>query len=176
MSTDSFSGWGVRTVAASERRYNPMSYHNGSIWPHDNALIAAGLAALRLSRRGAAASCTACSTPASAWTCTGCRSCSAASRAARRGADAVSGRLQPAVLGGRRRLPSAAGLLGLEIDAAARVVRFTRSRLPAFLNEVRLSDLRVGTASLDLALERHPNDVSINVIRREGDVEIVAIK
>src|SRR5213075_1138820 len=38
----SFSGWGIRTVASSEARYNPMSYHNGSVWPHDNALIAAG--------------------------------------------------------------------------------------------------------------------------------------
>src|SRR5438105_4225906 len=40
----SFSGWGVRTVAMNEARYNPMSYHNGSVWPHDNALIALGLA------------------------------------------------------------------------------------------------------------------------------------
>src|SRR5262249_49371194 len=40
---DFFTGWGVRTVAASEARYNPMSYHNGSVWPHDNALIACGL-------------------------------------------------------------------------------------------------------------------------------------
>src|SRR5204863_4951615 len=39
-----FSGWGIRTVAGTERRYNPMSYHNGSIWPHDNALIAFGFA------------------------------------------------------------------------------------------------------------------------------------
>jgi glycogen debranching enzyme len=39
-----FSGWGVRTLSAREQRYNPMSYHNGSIWPHDNALVAAGLA------------------------------------------------------------------------------------------------------------------------------------
>jgi glycogen debranching enzyme len=39
-----FSGWGIRTVARDEQRYNPMSYHNGSIWPHDNAMIAAGLA------------------------------------------------------------------------------------------------------------------------------------
>jgi glycogen debranching enzyme len=39
-----FSGWGIRTLAASERRYNPMSYHNGSIWPHDNAIAAAGFA------------------------------------------------------------------------------------------------------------------------------------
>ncbi len=39
-----FSGWGVRTVAESELRFNPMSYHNGSVWPHDNSLIAAGAA------------------------------------------------------------------------------------------------------------------------------------
>ena len=38
----SFSGWGIRTIASSEARYNPMSYHNGSVWPHDNALIALG--------------------------------------------------------------------------------------------------------------------------------------
>jgi glycogen debranching enzyme len=43
-SAESFSGWGVRTVAASETGYNPMGYHTGSIWPHDNALIASGLA------------------------------------------------------------------------------------------------------------------------------------
>src|SRR6185295_15077790 len=40
---DLFSGWGVRTLASGQPRYNPMSYHNGSVWPHDNALIAAGL-------------------------------------------------------------------------------------------------------------------------------------
>jgi len=44
MSDELFSGWGVRTLSDREQRYNPMSYHNGSVWPHDNALIAAGLA------------------------------------------------------------------------------------------------------------------------------------
>ena len=43
LSKESYSGWGVRTLAAGEARYNPMSYHNGSVWPHDNALIALGL-------------------------------------------------------------------------------------------------------------------------------------
>ncbi len=38
-----FSGWGVRTLASDARAYNPISYHNGSVWPHDNALIAEGL-------------------------------------------------------------------------------------------------------------------------------------
>ena len=40
---DLFSGWGVRTVAGTASRYNPMSYHNGSVWPHDNAMVAWGL-------------------------------------------------------------------------------------------------------------------------------------
>lgn len=48
-----FSGWGVRTLAAGQAAYNPMEYHNGSVWPHDNALIAAGLA--RYGRRDEAA-------------------------------------------------------------------------------------------------------------------------
>jgi len=39
-----FTGWGIRTIGSSEARYNPMSYHDGSIWPHDNALIASGFA------------------------------------------------------------------------------------------------------------------------------------
>ncbi len=46
----SFSGWGVRTVPTTEVRYNPMSYHNGSVWPHDNAILAAGLARYGLKR------------------------------------------------------------------------------------------------------------------------------
>lgn len=40
---DMFSGWGIRTLSEKEKRYNPMSYHNGSIWPHDNAIILSGL-------------------------------------------------------------------------------------------------------------------------------------
>jgi glycogen debranching enzyme len=44
MGSSSFCGWGIRTIASGEARYNPMSYHNGSVWPHDNALIGAGFA------------------------------------------------------------------------------------------------------------------------------------
>ncbi|KAE8763905.1 amylo-alpha-1,6-glucosidase [Georgenia thermotolerans] len=43
LSPEMFSGWGVRTLATTMGAYNPMSYHNGSVWPHDNAIIAAGL-------------------------------------------------------------------------------------------------------------------------------------
>jgi glycogen debranching enzyme len=44
MGPDFFSGWGIRTLARGEPRFNPMSYHNGSVWPHDNALVGLGLA------------------------------------------------------------------------------------------------------------------------------------
>jgi glycogen debranching enzyme len=44
MAADMFSGWGVRTLSTTARRYNPMSYHNGSVWPHDSAMAALGLA------------------------------------------------------------------------------------------------------------------------------------
>ena len=54
MSKQSFSDWGIRTIAATESRYDPMSYHNGSIWPHDNAIIAAGFARYGLKKEAAA--------------------------------------------------------------------------------------------------------------------------
>jgi hypothetical protein len=44
LADDMYSGWGIRTLSRNEQRYNPMSYHNGSVWPHDNAMAALGLA------------------------------------------------------------------------------------------------------------------------------------
>ena len=43
MRSDLFSGWGIRTLADGQAPYNPIQYHNGTVWPHDNALIATGL-------------------------------------------------------------------------------------------------------------------------------------
>ena len=78
-----FSGWGVRTVALGEARYNPMSYHNGSIWPHDNALSALGLARYGHKRPVEQISSTVCLFDAAAYigSARGCPSCSAASSA-----------------------------------------------------------------------------------------------
>lgn len=50
LSPDLFSGWGIRTMSAEARSYNPMSYHNGSVWPHDNSLILLGLKEHRFQR------------------------------------------------------------------------------------------------------------------------------
>jgi glycogen debranching enzyme len=176
MEDGSFAGWGVRTVAATERRYNPQSYHNGSIWPHDNALVAAGMA--RYGFTGAARRILTAMADLS---------------------EAVDLHRLPELICGfprrGREYPTlypvacapqawAAGAvflllsatLGVHVDAPARRISFSRGRLPESLDWLRLTDLAVGDARIDVRLERHPHDVGVTVLRREGQVEIVTIK
>ena len=131
-STEFLTGWGIRTVSEREQRFNPTSYHNGSIWPHDNALIALGLSryghsdlATRANghhvRRGSA--------HGSAATA---RALLRHAPAARQGPHSLSSRLLAAGMGGGRTLCDAAGLLGagsrchaaggaLSVSAVARI-------------------------------------------------------
>jgi glycogen debranching enzyme len=176
MSDELFSGWGVRTLADSERRYNPMSYHNGSIWPHDNAMIAVGLARYGLK---------------------------AGVEKIMTGMFEVSLVLDfhrlPELFCGFVRRPGqgltrypvacnpqawAAGsafmvlqaCLGLSIIASEQKVIFNHPILPEFIDKMQIKNLTVGTASVDLLLRRHDLDVGITVIRRVGKVEVVSVK
>jgi len=170
-----FSGWGIRTVAREERHYNPMSYHNGSVWPHDNALIAAGFA--RYGHKDAV------------------------DRVFRGLFDAASymdlRRLPELYCGfqrGRQRGPTlypvacspqawAAGTpllllqssLGLEFDSDRNEILLRNPRLPTFLEEVTLRNLRLGQSVVDLMLRRHGNDVSLQVLRNEGHIRVAAV-
>jgi glycogen debranching enzyme len=172
----SFSGWGIRTVSAAGARYNPMSYHNGSIWPHDNALIAAGFARYGLMRE--------------------------ASRVLGAMFDLSQVvdlyRLPELICGFHRRqdgFPTlypvacapqtwAAGAVflllqacvGMEVDAANHRVSFTCAVLPESIESLRIVNLRVGDASVDLLLTQHAHDIGITVQRREGELEVVAMK
>ncbi len=171
----SFSGWGIRTIATTEARYNPMSYHNGSVWPHDNALIAAGFARYGLKSEALKI-------------LTGLFDASLFFDLHR----------LPELFCGFPRRPGesptlypvscapqswAAGsvllllqsCLSLEVRAAERKVVFSNPILPEFLREVQIMGLRVGEASLDLALTRHRDDVGINVLRRDGPVSVVTV-
>lgn len=176
MDDRSFAGWGIRTVASGEARYNPLSYHNGSIWPHDNAIVAAGLA-----RYGAMHE---------------------AERIMTAMLDLSQNvdlhRLPELICGFHRRTDErptlypvacapqawAAGAvymflqacLGLRIDAIARRVTLTRPALPPCVDWLELRQLRVGGSTVDLRLQRHGHDVGVTVTRRDGTVEIVAIK
>ena len=69
-----------------------------------------------------------------------------------------------------------AACLGIAIDGAEQRVRFDYPRLPGFLETVWISGLRVGEALVDLELRRHGDDVGVNVLRRDGEVEVVLVK
>jgi glycogen debranching enzyme len=176
MQPASFSGWGIRTVPASERRYNPMSYHNGSVWPHDNALIAQGMARYGL-KEPALRVLTGlfdatlfldlhrlpelfCGFP-------------------RRPGEGPT--LYPVACAPQAWSAAAVFLLleaalGVRICAVERRISFTSPALPPFLSQVRISGLQIGDATLDLQLLRYPDDVGIQLLRREGDVEVVLSK
>jgi glycogen debranching enzyme len=172
----SFSGWGIRTLNSSELRYNPMSYHNGSIWPHDTAIIAQGLCGFGFKDL---------------------------SVKILEGLFNVSRMVDlhrlPELFCGFRRRPdqgptlypvacspqswAAAAVfmllqscLGMTLDAPNHRVQFDYPALPTFLEELRLRGLRVGNSSVDLTLRRYPENVGINVERRIGPLEIVVIK
>ena len=176
MAGDMFSGWGIRTVAAGQRRYNPMSYHNGSVWPHDNALIALGLAGSGFTRHAG-------------------RLLGALFDAS----QAVEINRLPELFCGFHRRPGegptlypvacapqawASGsvfmllqaTLGMTVDGRMRQVRFAHGHLPEALRWLTIENLAVDDATVDLRIEGHRNDLAVTVLARRGDVEVVVLK
>src|SRR6059058_2361043 len=173
----SFSGWGIRTVASSETRYNPMSYHNGSIWPHDNALIAAGFA--RYGLKESAALLLAGLLDASLFFDLHRQPelfCGFPRRAGE-SPTLYPVACAPQVWASGAVFLSFEACLGLSISAPERKLVFSKPLLPPFLPQVTIRDLKVGAARVDLLLTRHDEgDVGVNVLRRDGEIEIVLSK
>ena len=154
----------------AKSRYNPMSYHNGSVWPHDNAMIAAGLAAYGFRNEAAkmfeglfAARITS--------TCAACRSSSAGFRASRAGTDLLSRRLLAAGLGGG----------GAAVDDPILHRPRLRSRrasdhvpradvAESSVNDLVLRHVRVKGGSADIELRRSGRRVVVDVLARRGPV------
>jgi glycogen debranching enzyme len=173
----SFSGWGIRTVASSEARYNPMSYHNGSIWPHDNSIIAAGFG--RYGLNGSVAMVLAGMMDASIFFDLH-RLPELFCGFPRRPGEAPTS--YPVACAPQAWASGAIFLLvqaclGLDIFAPERRVVFSKPFLPQFLPQVSIQDLKVGTASVDLLLTRHDEgDVGVNVLRRNGGLDVIVLK
>jgi glycogen debranching enzyme len=176
LSPSFFSGWGVRTIATGEKRYNPMSYHNGSVWPHDNALIAFGATTSRdkdlaLSIMSGLLDLSifvelhrlpelVCGFP-------------------RRAGKAPT--LYPVACAPQAWAAGAVFLvlqacLGLSIHAKESRIYLHHTALPEAIPEVRVRNLKIGNSSVDLAFERHAEIVGFDILRRTGDVEIVALR
>jgi glycogen debranching enzyme len=173
---DLYSGWGVRTLASREVRYNPMSYHNGSVWPHDNALIGAGLGRYAL-------------TTGSTKILEGFHHASTFldlhrlpelfcgfQRRAAEGPTLYPVACAPQAWAAGAVFMLLQGCLGLSIDAIQKRVTFTRARLPDFVPWLRISNLHVAGGSVDLMLEQHALGVAVTLLKTTGDVEIVTSK
>ena len=166
------SGWGIRTYAAGQPGYNPLSYHVGSIWPHDNALILAGL-----KRYGFDAEVNALAGqlfevaqyfPDSRMPELFC------------GFDrAMVGVPVPYPVACSPQAWSAAApllivraMLGLRARADEGVLELVRPHLPTWLGKLTVSNLRVGAASVDLLVHRWRGTTSAEVLRKDGDLEV----
>ncbi|HCY61942.1 MAG TPA: amylo-alpha-1,6-glucosidase [Oxalobacteraceae bacterium] len=170
-----FCGWGIRTISSEEVRYNPMAYHNGSVWPHDNTLIAEGMA--RYGMTDKALKVFSGLFDASLY---------------------VDQHRLPELFCGFEKRPGegptlypvacspqawAAGsvfyllqaCLGLSFDPENTEIRFRHPRLPQFLEVVEINGLVLNGATVDLRLQRYPNNVGINVVRKEGHAEVVVV-
>ncbi|HEX7048980.1 MAG TPA: glycogen debranching N-terminal domain-containing protein [Longimicrobiales bacterium] len=173
MSGDIFSGWGIRTLAEGEQRYNPVGYHLGTVWPHDNSIIAAGLrrygeddAALRIAH--------------------------GILRAAMyfrhyRLPEVFAGfpwdaflepvrypvACHPQAWAAGSVLHIVTTLLGLEPEAFEQRLRIVRPILPDFVDRLELHRLRVGRAHADLRFDRTPGGIAVRILGVDGELDIV---
>jgi len=168
-----FNGWGVRTVARAEARYNPMSYHNGSVWPHDNALLAAGMA--RYGRKDLAAKILSALLDVSVFVDLH-RLPELFCGLDRRGGEGPT--LYPVACAPQAWSAGAIFMLleaclGISIDARRPQILFDKPFFPPALSFLEIKNLRVGAATVDLAFRRTPKTVQVDVIEKRGDVEIL---
>ena len=171
-----FSGWGVRTIAAGEVCYNPMSYHNGSVWPHDNALIAMGLA--RYGHRDAVLAIFQGLAEAALYDefrrlpelfC-------GFSRRRKRGPTSYPVACSPQAWAAAAPFALVAAATGLDLDHETGSVRLNNPALPAFLDDLVLRDVAVAEARLDLKMSRAGDDITTAVTRRTGKAGLTIVK
>ncbi len=153
-----------------------MGYHTGAVWPHDNALIASGLARYGLGEQAL-----------QLWT--GLFEAGLYFDLHRMpelfcGFDQEPGEgpvLYPVACAPQAWAAASVFLLfqaclGLAVNGPGAQIAFARPRLPAAVGELRIHNLEVAGASVDLLLLRHGQDVGVNVLRRDGDVQILVVK
>ena len=171
-----FSGWGIRTISSVESRYNPMSYHNGSVWPHDNGLIAAGFSRYRFDDLIAApfaglleASVTMDGHRLPELFC-------GFHRRAGEGPTLYPVACSPQAWASGVIFHLLQACLRLSIDANDHRLGIDRPILPPFLTYLRLLNLELPFGQVDLLFEQQPLDVGVTVLRKLGDFEVRVIR
>jgi glycogen debranching enzyme len=175
MDRASYSGWGIRTLPSTEARYNPMSYHNGSVWPHDNALIAAGFARYGFAQEAARvfqglfeASVYADLRRLPELLC-------GFERQHQQGPTAYPVACSPQAWATAAHFSLLQSCLGLDFEPRRSSVTFCRPLLPTFLDEVILRGLMLGRHQIDVALRRKGEEVVADVLSSSGDIRVTTI-
>jgi glycogen debranching enzyme len=176
MNENMFSGWGIRTLAEGEKRYNPMSYHNGSIWPHDNALIAYGLSlygfqeeALRIMNALFDASLFIDLQRLPELYC-------GFVRKANEGPTAYPVACSPQAWSVTVLFMLLQSCLKITINARTKTIVFNKPELPAYLEKIHVSQLKVGGHELSFDAYRHKFDIGFNVIQKPPGWEVIIKK
>jgi glycogen debranching enzyme len=171
---DFYSGWGVRTLSSKEARYNPLSYHNGSVWPHDNALIASGLA--RYGFKNLAGKILLALMDVSSMLelhrlpelfC-------GLDRREGEGPTLYPVACSPQAWAAAASFMLIEACLGLTIQGVENRVIFNRPSLPEGIPQLSIRGLRIGNATADLLFERQIDNVRVQVLEKQGDIEVVA--
>jgi glycogen debranching enzyme len=176
LSDSFFTGWGIRTIAEGAARYNPMGYHNGSVWPHDNALAAAGMAQYG-ANQGAARILTALFEASTFFDLMRLPElfCGFLRRQGK-APTAFPVACSPQAWSAAAPYLLMESCLGLSIDALHARITLSRPVLPFILDRVYVSGLVVGEKSIDLELFQHGGVVTVAVPKREGRIEVVVVQ
>jgi glycogen debranching enzyme len=172
ISPNFFSGWGIRTIAQSEARYNPMSYHNGSVWPHDNAMIAAGFARYGQARNiqilfdGLLDAALAMDQKRLPELFCGFR------RRAGRAPILYPVACSPQAWASGAMIHMLSSMLGLRLDASSRTVQLDGPYLPMRLNEISIANLRIGEGAVDFVIKRRPDGLTVDVTKSSGGARV----
>ncbi len=179
MSEGSFCGWGIRTLDQSAARFNPMSYHNGSVWPHDNALIALGFAKYQhkeeVLRIIDGLFDTSLFMPMHRLPELFC----GFARQHGEGPTMYPVACLPQAWASGTVFALLEACLGLSIsfNAAGRPqVLLDHPVLPPFIDEIEIRNLSIGGETIDMVWHRYENDVAASVIRRPPNVEVIVRK
>jgi glycogen debranching enzyme len=176
LSSDMFTGWGIRTLSAAEQRYNPMSYHNGSIWPHDNALIAYGLSlyglqeqALKIMQGMFDAGLFIDLQRLPELFC-------GFDRRRGEGPTAYPVACSPQAWSVAVVFMILQACFRININALTKTITFENPVLPGYLDQVFISNLMLDGSSCNFNLIRLQGDVSFNLMQKPGDWSVIIKK
>lgn len=175
LQSESFSGWGVRTVASGEARYNPLSYHNGSIWPHDNSIVAAGLARYGFKKQAGQIFMALLDVSTNVDLHRLPELFCGVNRRAGEGPTLYPVACSPQAWAAAAPFLILEACLGISVSAERKRILFDDPYLPEGIPQLTIKGIRCGEISVDLLLERRNDSVLVHKCGPQVPIEILTI-